>query len=122
MLSLQREYTLWHQEAESYYFLWQKTRDQKFRDYAWRLVKAIDKHARIKSGGFATTYAKYVPSDHSNQQREWFLGATLKYLYLIFSQDQLLPSDQWIFNNAGHPLPIYGQNEAYPLKANSGKI
>ena len=100
------KYELWPQMAESYYFLWRETHLQKYRDYAWRLAQAIDKHAR---------------KDLNTYPSPWFLDATPKYLYLIFSDDQLLPSDQWIFNNAGHPLPIYGKNAMYAVK-NQGKL
>ncbi|KAI0279664.1 hypothetical protein BC826DRAFT_1080062 [Russula brevipes] len=35
----------------------------------------------------------------------WFLGETLKYLLLLFTDDDLLPLDHWAFNTEAHPLP-----------------
>ena len=37
----------------------------------------------------------------------FFLGETLKYLYLLFADRQEISLDQWVFNTEAHPLPIY---------------
>ena len=38
----------------------------------------------------------------------FFTGETLKYLFLLFCDDDtVLPLDQWIFNTEAHPLPIW---------------
>lgn len=36
----------------------------------------------------------------------FFLAETLKYLYLLFSDNDLLPLDQIVFNTEAHPFPI----------------
>ena len=37
----------------------------------------------------------------------FFLGETLKYLFLLFCDDDtVLPLDQWVLNTEAHPLPI----------------
>jgi len=36
----------------------------------------------------------------------FFLAETLKYLYLLFSEDELLPLDEWVFNTEAHPLRV----------------
>ena len=36
-----------------------------------------------------------------------------QYLYLIFSDDNLISLDQWVFNTEAHPLPIKGMNLFY---------
>lgn len=50
----------------------------------------------------------------ADAQHAYFLGATLKYLYLTFTPDTFLPLDQWMFNWAGQPLPVCGKSAAYP--------
>lgn len=37
----------------------------------------------------------------------WFLAETLKYLYLLFSPDDLIPLDKWVLNTEAHPLPVF---------------
>lgn len=44
--------------------------------------------------------------DFLNQQPTYFISATLKYLYLTFSEGEVLPLEQWTFNSIGQPLPI----------------
>ena len=41
-----------------------------------------------------------------NVQQSFFLAETLKYLYLLFSDDSVIPLDQWVFNTEAHPLPV----------------
>lgn len=36
----------------------------------------------------------------------FFLGETLKYLYLLFSDSDVIPLDKFVFNSEAHPLPI----------------
>ena len=44
----------------------------------------------------------------------------MQYLYLLFSDDELISLDQWVFNTEAHPLPIKGSNSMYrDLKANN---
>jgi mannosyl-oligosaccharide alpha-1,2-mannosidase len=31
----------------------------------------------------------------------------LKYLYLMFKEEDLIPLDNWVFNTEGHPLPVF---------------
>ena len=38
--------------------------------------------------------------------QSFFLAETLKYLYLIFSDDDLISLDEWVFNTEAHPFPI----------------
>ena len=37
----------------------------------------------------------------------FFLGETLKYFYLLFSDESLLPLDKYIFNTEAHPFPKF---------------
>ena len=39
-------------------------------------------------------------------QQSFFLAETLKYLYLLFSPDDVIPLDLWVFNTEAHPLPV----------------
>ena len=41
-------------------------------------------------------------------QQSFFLAETLKYLYLLFSNDDLISLDNWVLNTEAHPIPIKG--------------
>ena len=69
---------------------------------------AVYIHARTLTGG----YTRLVGVDSfvsgvEDVQAEYFISGLFKYLYLTFSNDSTLPLDRWIFNNRGHPLPIF---------------
>lgn len=65
---------------------------------------------QIPSGGYSSI--SNVRDPHNPQPRDkmesFFLGETLKYLYLLFSDDpDLLSLDTYVFNTEAHPLPIW---------------
>lgn len=37
----------------------------------------------------------------------FWLAETLKYLYLLFSEESLIPQSQYVFNTEAHILPIF---------------
>jgi len=37
----------------------------------------------------------------------FFLGETLKYLYLLMADKQEIDLSQWVFNTEAHPLPVH---------------
>jgi mannosyl-oligosaccharide alpha-1,2-mannosidase len=49
-----------------------------------------------------------VPAAHDDVQQSFFLAETLKYLYLIFSPDEKLDLDKWVFNTEAHAFPVRG--------------
>ena len=47
---------------------------------------------------------------YRDKMETFYLAETLKYLYLLFSDDpNLLPLDKWVFNTEAHPLPVYNR-------------
>jgi len=86
------------------------THNSKYRDAAWQLALAIHRHCRMDSVGFSSIASvEQVSTLKTNYQPPHLLGATLKYLYLIFADEDVLPIDKWVFNRAGQPFPVCGQ-------------
>nr|XP_016931058.1 mannosyl-oligosaccharide alpha-1,2-mannosidase IA-like [Drosophila suzukii] len=101
-----KAYRLRPDVVETYLILWRLTHDQKYRDWGWEVVEALEKYCRTKFG-FAGLQNVYDPkSPRDGVQGSHFLSETLKFLYLLFSKDSLLPLKKWVFNTAGHPLPV----------------
>ena len=71
-------------------------------------LQAIEKHCRTENGYVAVKDVNHPGSPSDGVQHTFFLGGTLKYLYLLFSNDSLLPLDKWVFNTEAHPLPVDG--------------
>ena len=34
-------------------------------------------------------------------------GDRLKYLFLLFTDEDIVPLDEWVFNTEAHPLPVF---------------
>ena len=104
--SSSRAYILRPEVIESYFYLWRMTKNQIYRDWAWDAVQAIEIYCKTESGysGIVNVYDPYSPKDDA--QQSFFLAETLKYLYLIFSDDDVIPLDKFVFNTEGHPLLI----------------
>ncbi|XP_008278822.1 mannosyl-oligosaccharide 1,2-alpha-mannosidase IA isoform X1 [Stegastes partitus] len=101
-----RYYILRPEVIESYMYMWRLTHDPKYREWGWEAVEALEQHCRVEAGfsGIRDVYTMTV--SHDNMQQSFFLSETLKYLYLLFSDDDLLPMEDWVFNTEAHPLPI----------------
>lgn len=79
-----REYHLRPETIESYFYLYRFTKDQKYRQWAWEFVEALEKHCRVEFG-----YAGLVDVNHQAEtigpttnygvQNSYFLAETLKY-------------------------------------------
>ena len=75
-------------------------------------MQGIEKNCRTASGftGIKDVYQHNPPKD--DVQQSFFLAETLKYLYLIFSDDSVVSLDKWVFNTEAHPLPIAGTHSS----------
>ncbi|ELW47634.1 Mannosyl-oligosaccharide 1,2-alpha-mannosidase IC [Tupaia chinensis] len=99
-------YILRPEVVESYMYLWRQTHDPIYREWGWEVVMALETHCRTEAGfsGIQDVYSS-LPN-HDNKQQSFFLAETLKYLYLLFSEDDVLSLEDWVFNTEAHPLPI----------------
>jgi len=102
----EKYYILRPEVFETYFVLWRFTKDPKYREWGWEAVQALEKHCRVDNGytGLKDVYAANPVKD--DVQQSYFLAETLKYLYLLFSDDDLLPLDSWVLNTEAHPLPV----------------
>ncbi|KAM5247498.1 mannosyl-oligosaccharide 1,2-alpha-mannosidase IC isoform 2-T2 [Ctenodactylus gundi] len=99
-------YILRPEVVESYMYLWRQTHDPIYREWGWDVVLALEKYCRTEAG-FSGIQDVYSSSpNHDNKQQSFFLAETLKYLYLLFSEDDTLSLEDWVFNTEAHPLPV----------------
>nr|CDJ88607.1 Glycoside hydrolase domain containing protein [Haemonchus contortus] len=95
--------------VEAWFYLYRLTGDKTYQEWGWEAFNAIEKYARVKNGYSSVKNVKRIPVMHSDLMESFFLAETLKYLYLLFADDQtnLFPLNEWVFNTEAHPLPIY---------------
>lgn len=91
---------------EALFILWRMTHEQKWRDHAWDIMQALDKHCRTSTGYAGLRDVGSASPMRDDQQQSFFLAETLKYLYLIFCPDDVINLDQWVFNTEAHPLRV----------------
>ncbi|RLN90453.1 hypothetical protein BBJ28_00001292 [Nothophytophthora sp. Chile5] len=108
--------------VESLMILHRVTGDEIYREHGRVIMNAIEKHSKVRSiddfwclafqkvpaGGYRSTENVWlgVPTTKDGTMESFFIAETLKYLYLLFSDDDLLPLDQIVFNTEAHPFPV----------------
>ncbi|CAD5210813.1 unnamed protein product [Bursaphelenchus xylophilus] len=102
----ERYYILRPEVVEGWFFLWRATHDQRYRDWCWAAVQAIDRHCRVEGGFSGVRNVDKVPVVHDDVQQSFILAETLKYLYLVFEDDSVIDLDNWVFNTEAHPFPV----------------
>ncbi|KAL7918381.1 glycoside hydrolase [Trichoderma austrokoningii] len=99
-----RSYLLRPEAIESVFYMWRITGDQIWRDTAWRMWESIVRETETELA-FAIVKDVTVSLGAKGDSMETFwLGETVKYFYLIFSDFDLISLDEYVFNTEAHPL------------------
>ncbi|XP_076140913.1 endoplasmic reticulum mannosyl-oligosaccharide 1,2-alpha-mannosidase isoform X1 [Alosa pseudoharengus] len=96
--------------VESLFYLYRYTHDSKYRDWGWEILQSFNKYTRVPTGGYSSisNVRDPVSPGPRDKMESFFLGETLKYLFLLFSDDeQLVSLDKYVFNTEAHPLPLW---------------
>jgi mannosyl-oligosaccharide alpha-1,2-mannosidase len=107
-------YLLRPETVESLFVMWRVTKDEKYRQWGWDIFESIDAFCKTDAGYSGLRDVgndKEVVKDDTMQS--FFLAETLKYLYLLFSPDDLIPLDKFVFTTEAHPLQIYDGSEKF---------
>ncbi|KAL5577221.1 hypothetical protein UlMin_018920 [Ulmus minor] len=95
--------------VESLFVLYRITEDPKYREWGWQIFEAFEKFTRVDSGGYTSLDdVTTVPPHRRDKMETFFLGETLKYLYLLFADTSVIPLDKFVFNSEAHLIPIEG--------------
>ncbi|KAG2615752.1 mannosyl-oligosaccharide 1,2-alpha-mannosidase MNS3-like [Panicum virgatum] len=104
---LDRHNLLRPETVESLFVLHRITEDPKYREWGWQIFQAFEKHTKVDSGGYSSLDdVTSLPPHRRDKMETFFLGETLKYLYLLFDESNTLPLDKYVFNTEAHPLPV----------------
>lgn len=98
-------YLLRPEAIESIFYLHRITADPAWAEHGWSMFKAVQAatttalaHSAIDdvlsgSGG-----------EKVDEMESFWLGETLKYFYLLFSENGVVDLDEWVLNTEAHPL------------------
>ena len=81
---------------------------KRYQDMGWTIFEAFEKYTRVTHGytsiGNVKTPLNTRPKD--NMETFW-IGETLKYFYLLFSDDRKeVDLDKFVFNTEAHLIPV----------------
>ncbi|XP_068588533.1 endoplasmic reticulum mannosyl-oligosaccharide 1,2-alpha-mannosidase [Cebidichthys violaceus] len=96
--------------VESLFYMYRFTKDPKYRDWGWEILHSFNNYTKVPGGGYTSINNVRDPVNPGprDKMESFFLGETLKYLYLLFSDDaELLSLDKYVFNTEAHVLPIW---------------
>ena len=104
MHNLQRPETV-----ESLFYMYRITLNPVYRQIGWEIFSSFLTHTRIpfSDAGFSSlSNANEVPPKFRDNMESFWLAETLKYLYLLFSDDEgLFPLQDVVFNTEAHIFP-----------------
>ncbi|CAE7865091.1 MNS3 [Symbiodinium necroappetens] len=89
---------------ESLFVLWRTTKKQIYRNWGQRMLCAF--HRSKTPFGFASLHNVNHPTKKRDDMPSFFVAETLKYLFLLFSDDAILPLDQFVLGTEAHPVPL----------------
>lgn len=95
-------YVLRPENIESAYYLYHYTKDDKYRQMGKVYFQSIINYCRLDEG--YASLKSVVTKDKSDKMQSFFFAETLKYLYLLFSDESVLDFNKIIFNTEAHPL------------------
>ncbi|KNC49575.1 mannosyl-oligosaccharide 1,2-alpha-mannosidase [Thecamonas trahens ATCC 50062] len=106
-------YLLRPETVESMFIMWRLTHDQQYRDMGWAVFLALEKMCKVPSGGYSGLKSTLTTArTWDDAQPSYFLAETLKYLYLLFTDDSVIPLNEWVFNTEAHPLRVWDPTTA----------
>ena len=89
--------------------------DIRYRQWAYKIFDSFRKYTRVDSGGYSSIRDVTVDSkdriEFRDEMESFFLAETMKYLYLIFCDDNVIDINEYVFNTEAHPLPRIDKNE-----------
>ena len=101
-----RFYILRPETVETFYILYQLTKDPVYREWSWEIFQAIEEHCKTDAGYAAIHDVDTMKQD--NRMESFFLAETLKYLFLIFDDTNDIDLlNTHVFNTEAHPLKTW---------------
>ncbi|KAI0442331.1 glycoside hydrolase [Xylaria telfairii] len=101
------QYILRPEAIESVFVLYRTTGRQDLVETAWEMFQAINRSTATQLANSAirdvTLPADQQPQPSDSMESFW-MGETLKYFYLIFSEPNLINLDEFVLNTEAHPF------------------
>ncbi|KAJ3037300.1 mannosyl-oligosaccharide alpha-1,2-mannosidase [Rhizophlyctis rosea] len=115
--------------VEALFTMWRVTGYEKYREWGWEVFESFERWAKVEGGGYSNLDdVRKVPPTKTDKMETFFLGETLKYFYLLFTDETaadrsedaggglVIPLDKYVFNTEAHPFPVFEVGEGGRLR------
>lgn len=119
--------------AESLLYMYRVTGDEIYRHWGWEMFRNFVKHTAIMeesddssadktgdggSSAFIRAFTSLsnvdvIPAAKRDNMESFWLGETLKYFYLLFSDRDFIPLETTVFNTEAHPFPRFEMGKLF---------
>ncbi|KAH8199367.1 hypothetical protein TruAng_006453 [Truncatella angustata] len=102
-----KRYILRPEAIESIFIMYRTTGDPKLLQAAADMFDAVQTNTKTDIANSAIadiTVTSPIDVQQTDSMESFWMGETLKYFYLIFSEPDLISLDEWVFNTEAHPL------------------
>jgi ER degradation enhancer, mannosidase alpha-like 2 len=89
---------------ETAYYLYHKTKDERYREMGRIIFNDMVRYSK-KGAGYVDVM-NVETLETSDRMETYFLAETLKYLYMLFLDEDPIDHTRMIFNTEAHPLKI----------------
>ncbi|KAL3231523.1 Endoplasmic reticulum mannosyl-oligosaccharide 1,2-alpha-mannosidase [Nakaseomyces bracarensis] len=101
------------EEVESIMFLYQLSHNKKYRQWGYNILKSFENNTCVDCDNAETrrytSLNDVIEGVYRDNMESFWLAETLKYLYLLFTDDVDLRS--MVFNTEAHPFPVLSKEE-----------
>ncbi|EXJ55330.1 hypothetical protein A1O7_08257 [Cladophialophora yegresii CBS 114405] len=101
-----RQYNLRPEALESIFVLYRITGDESLRDDAWHMFEAIMKQTRTAYGFSCIEDVTLSESKKTDRMESFWMAETLKYMWLLFEEPNVVSLDRFVFNTEAHPFRL----------------
>ena len=99
-------YILRPEAIESVFVLYRITGRKDLLESAWKMFQAIENNTKTEFANAALSDVTVTDGNplKTDSMESFWMGETLKYFYLVFSEPDLINLDEYVFNTEAHPL------------------
>ena len=108
-----REYILRPEAAEGWWYMYELTRDDKYREWGWKTFLNFEKHLRVAHGYASLRDVRDPRRGKMDRMESFFLAETMKYLYLLQDPARPLDLEKYVLNTEAHVLLSFGSSAAH---------
>jgi len=90
--------------VESLFYLYRLTGKNKYRKWGKKIFDAIVANGKVEAGFASVGDVGRKTTDKMDDMQSFVMAETFKYLYLLFSPDDVLDLKDYVLNTEAHPL------------------